>query len=270
MAKKRLPEPGTSREVRFPINQKLRIIFDLDLDWNDPLAEDPDSKLEEKRLHLIDNSPLLKKLFGLAALRQLYEYLSQMENGKELFGFDEEDLLWAANLQHMNNETIFDELMWMNMGFGDESIYKILSTDAFTNQVNHYAIMDRHTDETMDMGPIQNPLIMEQDHHYLIGQGNGEIMVMVSSILENEDITSLKELCLKAITQAKVLSSRAGDPVARMGIAITTTLEDTAIIQNAITTYCNTLVSPLNLYIHMNKIDRILKIDNFFHFMGMK
>jgi len=136
--------------------------------------------------------------------------------------------------------------------------------------VNHYAIMDRQTDETMDMGPLQNPLIMEQGRHYLIGQGNGEFMVMVSSILENEDITSLKELCLNAITQANMLSSQAGYPVARMGIAITTTLEDTAIIQNAITTYCNTLVSPLNLYIHINKIDRVLKIDDFFRFMGVK
>ena len=213
-------DKGSSTNPLFPINKRIRVTFDMGIDWNDPLASNPDSKLEEKRLHLIDNPLLLNKLFGIVVFRYLHEYLSQMERINGIFNFNEEDLLWAANIKYMANEDIFDELMFIEMGFGDESYFNITSTDAFTFNVNEFAIIDQQTNKKIDMSFIPNPMILEKGRNYLIGQGNHELMVMISCVLENEDTNEVIRICEESLDRVNMFSRQVGYKLARMGIEI--------------------------------------------------
>ena len=242
----------------------------MGIDWNDPFASKPDSKLEEKRLHLIDEPLLMNKLFGIVVFRYLHEYLSQMERINGIFNFNEEDLLWAANIKYMANEDIFDELMFIEMGFGDESYFNITSTDAFTFNVNEFAIIDQQTNKKIDMSFIPNPMILEKGRNYLIGQGNHELMVMISCVLENEDTNEVIRICEESLDRANMFSRQVGYKLARMGLEIKTTLEDTTNVKNEITTFCKTLVPEINLYIQITKVNKIYKMEDLRSFLGMK
>ena len=242
----------------------------MGIDWNDPFASKPDSKLEEKRLHLIDEPLLMNKLFGIVVFRYLHEYLSQMERINGIFNFNEEDLLWAANIKYMANEDIFDELMFIEMGFGDESYFNITSTDAFTFNVNEFAIIDQQTNKKIDMSFIPNPMILEKGRNYLIGQGNHELMVMISCVLENEDTNEVIRICEESLDRVNMFSRQVGYKLARMGIEIKTTLEDTTDVKNEITTFCQKLVPEINLYIQITKVSKIYKMEDLRRFLGMK
>jgi hypothetical protein len=63
----------------FPIKKRLRISVDIDLDWRDPLASEPDAKLEAILLHLLDKPLLVNKLYGLIAVKYLQYHLSNMD-----------------------------------------------------------------------------------------------------------------------------------------------------------------------------------------------
>ena len=263
-------DKGSSTNPQFPIKKRIRVTFDMCIDWNDPLASNPDSKLEGKRMHLVDSPLLLNKLFGIVAFRYLHEYLSQMERINGIFNFNEEDLLWAANIKYMANEDIFDELMFIEMGFGDESYFDITSTDAFTINVNKFAIVDQQTNNKIDMSSTPNPMILEKGRNYLIGQGNHELMVMISCVLENEDTNEVIRICQESLDRANMFSCQVGYKLARMGIEIKTTLEDTTNVKNEITTFCQKRVPEINLYIQITKVSKIYKMEDLRRFLGMK
>ena len=246
------------KNYSFPIKKRVQITFEMDLDWNDSLASKPDHQLKKKRKQLINSSLLINKLFGIVALRQLHEYLAQIDIEDKFLDFDEEDLIWAANFKHMTNKAIFEELMFMKMGYADESLLMIASMDAFSTNVNKLSIVDSQTGEKIDMGPIPNPMILERGTNYIIGQGNEELMLIVSSVLENEDITDIIDLCQDTIFQSQVKSNR---KLSRMGILITTALQDTEHIKEALTIFCQALIPQANLHIQINKVDKIIRLD---------
>ena len=64
-------QTDASENSPFPINKKLCITMDFDLEWNNPLGNKPDKELEMKLGHLIDKPLLLNKLLGFASLKFL-------------------------------------------------------------------------------------------------------------------------------------------------------------------------------------------------------
>jgi hypothetical protein len=192
-----------------------------------------------------------------------------IEDRKEIFDFYEEDLIWAANMKYMNNEKIFDEFMYLQLGYEDELIDKITSAEAFSINVNELAIFNRQTDKKINMGSIPVPMILESGHNYAIGQGNnGELMIFISTVLENEDWHEVKALCQKTMTQANVYLDQKGYQLARMGLILTTTLTDPSVIENEIKTYIQAFIPNINLYIHIKKVDRIFHLESFKNFWG--
>ena len=146
----------------FPIKRKLRVTVDLDMDWNNPLVNEPDKELDAKLQHLIDNPLLLNKLFGLNSLQYLQDYISDFHKSEKYPSYYASDLFLAGNYPYMTNEEILDELICQVNGYEDASIYDIASTRSFEISVKGISVNDLETGTKFDLGPILYPMILEK------------------------------------------------------------------------------------------------------------
>jgi hypothetical protein len=248
----------------FPIKKKLRVSFDIDLDWLDSLPTEPDSDLEAKRQHLLDNPLLANKLYGLIALQYLEVYFSGMNGIERSPDYGGYDLIFAGHYGYMDNDDIFQELIYSVKDFEEEAIYKLYSMDTFDIKVNQINLVDRQTKKELDLGPIPDPMFLERGRDYIIGRGKNELMAVVSSNLANEDISTIKTDCRTVVEKAKKYTLHLGIGLTRVALFITTTKEDNQAIEDKLMTFLKEDFPQVKPSIYFYRVDRFVSLGDLF------
>ena len=248
----------------FPIKKKLRITIDIDVAWFDTLGSDPDADLQTRRQHLVENPLLLNKLFGKMATDSVSDYLSQIDNVIGFSDFDEEDLFYAANLPFMTSDKILDVLTTNELGFSEETLDDILATNTFEMEIGTISVFDREVEEKVDMSPIPVPMVLEQGEHYLIGQGKGETMLVVSGDLLHGDMTPYLNHLDQSIDQALNYSIRTGSPLTRIFMMITIPPGNIQPIEARLINHCQKRVPQAKLDIYIDRVDRFASLGDIF------
>jgi len=248
----------------FPITKKLRITIDIDVAWLDTLGSDPDADLQARRQHLVETPLLLKRLFGYEALNSISDYFYQIDNVIKLTSFDEESLFYAANLPSMNSDEILDVLATNELGFSEETLDEILATNTFETEIGTISVFDREVEEKVDMSPIPVPMVLEQGKDYLIGQGIGETMLVVSGNVLHDDIEPLLSHLDACIVKAITSSMNTGSLFTQILVFITTSPGNTQPIETSVRTHCQKQVSKVKVNIHIDRVDRFSSLKDIF------
>ena len=246
----------------FSIKRKLRVTVDLDLNWNNLLANEPDIELDAKLQHLIDNPLLLNKLFGLNSLQYLQDYFSDFHKSEKYPDYYSSDIFLAGNYAYMTNEEIFDELIYQVNGYEEASIYDILSTQSFNISVKGIGVNDLETGTKFDLGPIPDPMILERGGNYMIGHSKDELMVAITQRLKGTDTFQIKKNCEHVIDRTKKYVSEMGYKLAWLAVYIITPIKETKTIEEDLRTFFKEEHPKINPRIIFEEVDGFINLKD--------